>query len=75
VAENHQYHNAMVLQNHDAAVVIEEKNLTPQLLQKTVAELCSDPQALRRLGKNAQKMAVIDANQRIYSEIMSLLKA
>ncbi|MBE6906056.1 MAG: undecaprenyldiphospho-muramoylpentapeptide beta-N-acetylglucosaminyltransferase [Ruminococcaceae bacterium] len=75
VAENHQYHNAMVLQNHDAAVVIEEKNLTPQLLRKTVAELCSDPQALRRLGKNAQKMAVIDANERIYTEIMSLLKA
>ena len=26
VSENHQYHNAMVLQNHHAAIVIEEKN-------------------------------------------------
>lgn len=75
VAENHQYHNAMVLQNHDAAVVIEEKNLTPKLLGETVAGLCGDPGALKRLGKNAQKMAIIDANERIYQQIMSLLKA
>ena len=67
VAENHQYHNAMVLQNHDAAVVIEEKNLTPKLLLETVSCLCRDPAAL--------KMAIIDANERIYQQIMSLLKA
>lgn len=73
VAENHQYHNAMVLQNHGAAVVIEEKNLTPSLLRKTVRELCADPATLRRLGQNAQRMAVIDANERIYQEIFSLV--
>ena len=32
VAENHQYHNAMVLANHQAAVVIEEKDLTGEKL-------------------------------------------
>ncbi len=73
VAENHQYHNALVLQNHGAAVVIEEKNLTPSLLRKTVRELCADPATLRRLGQNAQRMAVIDANERIYQEIFSLV--
>lgn len=75
VAENHQYHNAMVLQNHDAAVVIEEKNLTPKLLRETVSRLTSDSNALKRLGRNAQKMALIDANERIYQQIMSLFKA
>ncbi|MEM1485372.1 undecaprenyldiphospho-muramoylpentapeptide beta-N-acetylglucosaminyltransferase [Oscillospiraceae bacterium PP1C4] len=74
VAENHQYHNAMVLQQHDAAVVIEEKNLTPELLRSTVKELCSDPSTLKRLGHNAQQMAIIDANDRIYQEIFSLLR-
>lgn len=75
VAENHQYHNAMVLQERDAAVVIEEKNLTPQKLCDTVAQLCANPERLRQCGKNAQGMAYLDANDRIYREIMSLLKA
>lgn len=74
VAENHQYHNAMVLQEHDAAVVIEEKNLTPKLLSDTVERLCADQQTLRRLGKNAQAMAIIDANERIYQEIKTLVE-
>lgn len=74
VAENHQYHNAMVLQNHDAARVIEEKNLTPELLQNTVESLCTDPATLKKLGENARKLAILDANDRIYREIMGLLK-
>ena len=73
VAENHQYHNAMVLQNHDAAVVVQEKELTPQLLRETVQRLTDDPAVLRRLGKNAQAMAILDANERIYQEILALL--
>ena len=74
VAENHQYHNAMVLANHDAAVVIEEKNLTGELMCKTVEELVSDPEKLRSFGKNAQSLAILDANQKITEEIMALLK-
>ena len=43
VAENHQYHNAMVLENHHAAVVIEEKDLTGEKLAAVVRELTADP--------------------------------
>lgn len=74
VAENHQYHNAMVLQERDAAVVIEERKLTPEKLCETVGKLCEDSTTLQRLGKNAQAMAYLDANERIYTEIMSLLE-
>lgn len=74
VAENHQYHNAMVLAERDAAVVIEERKLSSELLRNTVKELCADPATLKRLGLNAQKAAVIDANDRIYREIISLVK-
>lgn len=42
VAENHQYHNAMVLAEHGAAVVIEEKDLTGERLCQTIEELLSD---------------------------------
>ena len=62
-----------MLEERGAAVVIEEKNLSPELLRSTVAGLCEEPQTLCRLGKNAQKMAVLDANERIYREIISLI--
>ncbi len=72
VAENHQYHNAMVLQNADAAVVLEEKNLTGEALVKLVKELTGDPQRLARLGRNAREMAAPDAVERIVDEICAL---
>ena len=39
VAENHQYVNAMELQKADAAVVIEEKDLTGEKLVSTVSDM------------------------------------
>ena len=72
VAENHQYHNAMVLESHGAGVVIEEKDLTGELLCKTVKELTENPDKLRELSENAKKLAVTDANERIRKEIISL---
>ena len=72
VAENHQYHNAMVLENHGAGIVIEEKDLTGDLLCKTVKELTENPEKLRELSENAKALAVTDANERIRKEIISL---
>lgn len=73
VAENHQYHNAMVLANRGAAIVIEEKDLTGRKLAEVIRELISDPQELANLGKNAASMAILDAADRICAEIFSLL--
>lgn len=72
VAENHQFHNAMVLQRQDAAVVIEEKNLTGSKLVETVRGLIETPGRLEALGKNAAHMAILDAGQRICREIRLL---
>lgn len=66
VAENHQYHNAMALVNNDAAIIIEEKDLTGDILTQKVNELLSDRQRLAQIGKNAADMAVTDATDRIY---------
>ena len=74
VAENHQYHNAMVLASKNAAVVIEEKNLTGEQLCKVIEGLVTDPQELKNIGKNASSLAIVDANSRICREIYALLK-
>ncbi len=73
VAENHQYHNAMVLKNAGAAEIIEEKDLTAEKLFSVFELLCKSREKLALLGKNASKLAIIDCADRIYSEISKLL--
>ncbi|MCL1952090.1 MAG: undecaprenyldiphospho-muramoylpentapeptide beta-N-acetylglucosaminyltransferase [Oscillospiraceae bacterium] len=72
-AENHQYFNAKTLADQGAAIVIEEKDLTPQLLTKTVRELLADPARLQAMGGAARAMAVTDANERIYEVLCGLV--
>lgn len=75
VAENHQYHNGMVLVKNEAAILIEEKDLTGERLCREVEALAENPQRLRELGQNAQKLARIDANEKIYEELMKTLRS
>ncbi|MBR3620485.1 MAG: UDP-N-acetylglucosamine--N-acetylmuramyl-(pentapeptide) pyrophosphoryl-undecaprenol N-acetylglucosamine transferase, partial [Clostridia bacterium] len=74
VAENHQYHNAMALVNNNAALIIEEKDLTPEKLTETVNSLLADRERLAEIGRNARAMAVIDATDRIYNTLCELVK-
>lgn len=74
VAENHQYHNAMVLKNAGAACLIEEKDLTGALLIETVKSLTQNRDQLTKLGRSAAKIAILDANERIYSEILEMIQ-
>lgn len=73
VSENHQYHNAMALVNAGAADIIEEKDLTSELLTKKVDEILRDSDKLESLSRNSRKMAIVDANDRIYSVIKKVL--
>lgn len=72
VAENHQYHNAMALAQNDGALLIEEKELSGELLTKTVLELKNDKEKLRSLGMNAGKGAKLNALGEICRIIASL---
>ncbi len=73
VAENHQYHNAMSMVNKNAAEIIEESMLTGELLTQTVDNMVSDKKRLARYSENAKRMAISDANERIYSVITQTL--
>lgn len=74
VTENHQYHNAMALVDNGAAEILEEKDLTADLLTERVNALLSDKSKLEGIGKNAKKMAVVDATQRIYDTLCEIMK-
>lgn len=73
VAENHQYHNAMALVNAGAAEIIEESELSGETLMKTVDKMLLDPEKLNTISENSRKMAITDANERIYSVIKKTL--
>jgi len=73
VADNHQYHNARILAGKNAAILIEEKDLSGQKLVEVIKGLCADLQELRNIGRNAASMAITDASQRICREIEQLL--
>ncbi len=75
VAENHQYHNAMALVNNRAAEIIEEKDLTEELVIEKADSLLKDKDKLREYTENSRKMAIIDANERIYSIIKKITGA
>jgi len=73
VAENHQYHNAMALVNQKAALMIEEKDLTPEKLTQAIDSLASDSQKLAEYSENAKKMGISDSSERIYAVIMEVV--
>ena len=73
VAENHQYHNAMSLVNKNAAVMIEEKDLTPEKITEEIDNLAGNPSRLKEYSDNCKKMAVTDAAKRIYSVIIEVM--
>ena len=73
VAENHQYHNAMALVNAGAAEIIEESDLSGEALMKAVDKMLLSPENLKTISENSRKMAITDANERIYSVVKKTL--
>lgn len=73
VTDNHQYKNAKVVEEAGAAIVIEEKDLTPELLEETLLGLLRDGARLEEMQKNARKLAINDTHDRIYKIINELV--
>ncbi len=72
-AENHQYYNALTLSKANAAVLIEDKDLTKARLVEEVSALYADRDRLALMEENARKSARNDAADRIMSEIIDLI--
>ena len=74
VTDNHQYKNAKVLADGGAAILIEEKDLTPESICEAVEKIYSYADARSEMEKNITAFANDDAGERIYREIDKLLK-
>lgn len=74
VAENHQYHNAMALVNAGAAELIEESELTGELLTQRADEMLRDRAKLQKYSECARRMAITNANERIYAVVKKIVE-
>lgn len=74
VAENHQFKNALVLQRANAAIMIEEKDLTPKCLANAVTELACNVEKRRELERNIKNFASEKAVESIVFEAINLIK-
>jgi len=73
-ADDHQRRNAEAMENAGAAVVLEERDVTPQVLANTVAELLTDGVKLKAMSEAARNMAHPDATREIAELAASLVK-
>lgn len=72
-AENHQYYNALTLVNENAAILIEDKDLTGELLVGETAKLFNDRAKLSSMEESAARMRKPNAADKILSEIIDLV--
>lgn len=72
--ENHQEYNAKVLANAGAAKIILDSALESDKLNTQISEIIENKPMLRKMGQNAEKMAIKNVEERIYKEIEKLIK-
>ena len=72
-AENHQFYNAKTLADKNAAIIIEDAELTGERLIKTVSELYENRAKLLEMEQNAHNQRESDAAGKILCEIINLV--
>jgi UDP-N-acetylglucosamine--N-acetylmuramyl-(pentapeptide) pyrophosphoryl-undecaprenol N-acetylglucosamine transferase len=75
VTDNHQYKNAKVLADAEAAVLLEETDLAEGRLTETVSALLSDREKRRIMAENFGTFAKKNANNLIYNELKTLVNS
>ena len=74
VTNDHQNYNARAFSDIGAAKIIDESNLSGDLLKSEIYALLDDPEKRREMGEKARTLAVLDSNERIYETVKSILK-
>ena len=66
-AENHQFFNAKVLENVGAAKIIEQRDLTEDILYENVQEILKDKNKLEKMSEKAKSVIVKNVEDKIYN--------
>ena len=74
VSGDHQFHNAKVLENVGAAKIILNNELHGEILNKQIEEIVLDKNMEVQMSKNALKVSTHDVEEKIYKEVLKLVK-
>ncbi|MAG44794.1 undecaprenyldiphospho-muramoylpentapeptide beta-N-acetylglucosaminyltransferase [bacterium] len=69
---DHQRENAMVFAKNDAAIVLEQENLRPNILLEKIKKLLYEKELSRKIGEHAHELARLDAGKKIAQEILKI---
>lgn len=72
VTHNHQYHNALVLANKGASVLIEEKDLNANNLINNIDEILNNSKKYDKMKKANGELAIKDSATKIYEIIKKI---
>ena len=75
VTENHQYHNAKAVADQGGALLLEEKDLTPERLCSLTEDMRSHPDARKAMEEAARAASIPDSAERIVRTIAERLNA
>ena len=74
VSNNHQLYNAKVLENVGAAKIILNSDLTAEKLDLEINNIVLYPQVMEKMGLNAKKIEAKDVEEKIYNEIVKVVR-
>ena len=73
VTNNHQYKNAMDLVNKEAALIIEEKDLTKANIIRMIDDTIENEEKYNKLKNNIKKLGIKDSSSRIYNILKEMI--
>ena len=74
VSGDHQFHNAKVLENVGAAKIILNDELNDKILNEQIEKIVLDKNIEVQMSKNALKVSTHDVEDKIYKEVLKLVK-
>ena len=73
VTNNHQYKNAMDLVSQNAALMLEEKDLTKDNLIKLIDDTLNDKNTYKNIKDNLKELDIKDSGERIYEVLKGMI--
>jgi UDP-N-acetylglucosamine--N-acetylmuramyl-(pentapeptide) pyrophosphoryl-undecaprenol N-acetylglucosamine transferase len=74
IPDSHQEDNAKIFKEKDAAIVLDQKELTPQILVENIKNLINNKEKQNKISGNIQKVIKKGANEKIIKIIQNILK-